>query len=93
MNWSDRDWQISLAILQIVAVKPIFILRMSGSAVNKVLENASIRDMLNQVKWYVSKADSITRLFTQNDYDYYRDKCLNMIFWERENALPVSETI
>jgi sulfate permease, SulP family len=54
--------------------------------VNEVLEHANVKDMLKQDKWYVSKADSITRLFNQIDYDYCRDKCPNVVFWECETV-------
>jgi sulfate permease, SulP family len=54
--------------------------------VAEVLENAKVKDMLEQDKWYVSKADSITRLFNQIDYDYCRNKCPNVVFWECETV-------
>ena len=54
--------------------------------VNEVLEHANVKAMLKQDKWYVSKADSITRLFNQIDYDYCRDKCPNVVFWECETV-------
>ena len=54
--------------------------------VDEVLENAKVKDMLKQDKWYVSKADAITRLFNQIDYDYCRDKCPNVVFWECETV-------
>lgn len=61
--------------------------------VRSVLENAKVRDMLKQKRWYISKADSITRLFNQIDYDYCRNTCPNIVFWECETVkYPLCKT-
>ncbi|HIJ59936.1 MAG TPA: sulfate permease [Nitrospirae bacterium] len=56
------------------------------SPVKKTLENANFYRHLKQDKCYVSKSDAITRLFNQIDYDYCRDKCHHLVFWECETV-------
>ncbi len=54
--------------------------------VNKILENSGLFKYLRQDKCYVSKADAITRLFNQIDYNYCRDLCPYIVFWECETV-------
>jgi SulP family sulfate permease len=54
------------------------------SPVKKTLENSGLFRHLKQDKCYVSKSDAITRLFNQIDYDYCREKCPHVVFWECE---------
>lgn len=54
------------------------------SPVRKTLENANFFKYLKQDRCYGSKADAITRLFNQIDYDYCRNKCPYKVFWECE---------
>ncbi|MCX8070776.1 MAG: STAS domain-containing protein, partial [Thermodesulfovibrionales bacterium] len=54
--------------------------------VKKTLENANFYKHLRQDKCYVSKSDAITRLFNQIDYNYCRDKCHYIVFWECETV-------
>ncbi len=56
------------------------------SPVKKTIENSDLFRHLKQDKCYVSKSDAITRLFNQIDYDYCRDKCPYMVFWECETV-------
>lgn len=54
------------------------------SPVRKTLENANFFRHLKQDRCYGSKADAITRLFNQIDYDFCRNKCPHKVFWECE---------
>lgn len=54
--------------------------------VRKVLEGAGMFKHLKQKKCYVSKADAITRLFNQIDYDYCKKQCPYSVFWECETV-------
>ncbi|MCX8026309.1 MAG: sulfate permease [Thermodesulfovibrionales bacterium] len=56
------------------------------SPVKKVLEGAGMFNHLKQKKCYVSKADAITRLFNQLDYNYCKAKCPYSVFWECETV-------
>ncbi|HMK60319.1 MAG TPA: SulP family inorganic anion transporter [Dissulfurispiraceae bacterium] len=51
-----------------------------------VLERSGLKDILEQDRWFVSKGDSITRLFNKIDYKHCRDNCPNLVFWECETV-------
>lgn len=54
------------------------------SPVRKALESANFFRHLKQDRCYTSKADAITRLFNQIDYEYCRKSCPYKVFWECE---------
>lgn len=54
--------------------------------VREVLINAAVDKKLKQDEWFLSKSDSITRLFNMIDYDYCRDTCPHIVFWECETV-------
>ena len=54
--------------------------------VAEVLDGSGLKGIFEQDQWFVSKADSITRLFNRIDYTHCREKCPNMVFWECETV-------
>ncbi len=51
-----------------------------------VLERSGLKGIFEQDHWFVSKGDSITRLFNRIDYTHCREKCPNLVFWECETV-------
>ncbi len=56
------------------------------SPVDEALKGAQMHLYFKQDKWFASKADAITRLFNQIDYDYCKKVCPNVAFWECETV-------
>jgi len=54
--------------------------------VAEVLERSGLKADFEQDKWFVSKGDSITRLFNRLDYTHCREQCPNLVFWECETV-------
>jgi hypothetical protein len=51
-----------------------------------VLERSGLKGLFEQHHWFVSKGDSITRLFNKIDYTHCREKCPSLVFWECETV-------
>ncbi len=56
------------------------------SPVAEVLDRSGLTTIFEQDHWFVSKGDSITRLFNKIDYTHCREKCPDLVFWECETV-------
>ena len=56
------------------------------SPVADVFDRSGLSGIFEQDRWFVSKGDSITRLFNKIDYKHCRENCPNLVFWECETV-------